>query len=187
MGWPSQIHGLIRVLTGTLLLALFHHPTPAQSATPPPTYSVTVAWDPNPEPTVIGYRAYYGVASRVYTNIVDVGNTTSVTLSGLAEGTRYYFAITAYDILGLESDFSDELSYLPGIPTVRTRVMSDGQAVLTLKGRIDHAYDIEATEDFATWAAIGTVTMGANGSSEFTDPNAASFPKRFYRTRDTEP
>lgn len=151
-----------------------------------PTYSVTIAWDPNPEPTVIGYRAHYGVASRNYPYPADVGNTTSVTIFGLVEGTTYYFAITAYNVLGLESDFSEELTYVPGKPSVRARVSASGQAVLTLCGRINQAYAIEATENFNAWTAIATVTLGAKGTYEFTDSRVSLFPRRFYRLRDLQ-
>ena len=179
--------GGAKAIGATLLVALLMGFSTTQSATAAATYSVTIAWDSNPEPTVIGYRAHYGVASRDYSTVVDVGNTTSVVISGLVEGTPYFFSITAYDVLGLESDFSDELSYVPGTPTVRARVLPSGQAGLTLKGRIDHAYDLEATEDFATWTAIATVTLNANGSYEFTDPQAAFFTRRFYRLHDIQP
>ena len=52
-----------------------------------------------------------------------------------------------------------------------------------MTGPIGHTYDILATQDFVTWTVIGTVTVGASGSLDFTDTNAASFSKRFYRTR----
>jgi hypothetical protein len=35
------------------------------------------------------------------------------------------------------------------------------------------------------WTVIGTATMGASGSLDFTDTNAASFSTRFYRTQQT--
>ncbi|MCL4789632.1 MAG: cadherin-like domain-containing protein, partial [Verrucomicrobia bacterium] len=73
--------------------------------------NVTVQWDPSPDPSVVGYNFYYGVASRTYTNIINVGNATIVTVSNLVAGTTYYFAATAYNILGIESVFSDELVY----------------------------------------------------------------------------
>ena len=38
-----------------------------------------------------------------------------------------------------------------------------------------------------TPTVIGTVTLDASGSGDFADPNAAGFPHRFYRTRDTQP
>ncbi|MBI3853350.1 MAG: tandem-95 repeat protein [Verrucomicrobia bacterium] len=76
---------------------------------------MTLAWDPSTDPDVAGYKIYYGVVSRTYTNMVDVGNATNVTISGLIEGTTYYFAATAYNALGMESDFSNETSY--SVPT----------------------------------------------------------------------
>jgi hypothetical protein len=77
--------------------------------------SVNLAWSPSPDTNVVGYRVYYGVASRTYTNMVDVGAVTNATIGGLVEGKTYYFAATAYNILGLESDYSAEISYtIPG-------------------------------------------------------------------------
>jgi hypothetical protein len=72
---------------------------------------VTLVWNASSDPNVTGYDIYYGVASRSYTNKIDVGNTTNATISGLVEGVTYYFAATAYNVLGIESDFSGEVSY----------------------------------------------------------------------------
>jgi|GEM_PF-4704807 len=75
---------------------------------------VTLAWDPNSEPDLGGYIVYYGVRSRLYTNAINVGNVTTNTVTGLVEGVLYYFAVTAYNTHGLESDYSDEVTYLAG-------------------------------------------------------------------------
>ncbi len=72
---------------------------------------ITLAWDPNDEPDVAGYIVYYGRQSRDYDYDVDVGDYNSVTISGLVEDVRYYFAVTAYDSEGNESDFSQEIAY----------------------------------------------------------------------------
>jgi hypothetical protein len=72
---------------------------------------VTLAWDPNDEPDLAGYIIYYGSQSGYYDYDVDVGNSNSVTISGLAEDVMYYFVVTAYDVAGNESDFSVELTY----------------------------------------------------------------------------
>jgi len=69
---------------------------------------VTLAWDPANDPTVAGYNVYIGGASRNYTNLVDAGDATSVTISNLAPGATYYFAATTYTVSGLESDYSSE-------------------------------------------------------------------------------
>ena len=73
--------------------------------------TVTVAWDPNPEPTVAGYNMYYGTSSGRYTNSVDVGNATRCTISALQEGVTYYLAVTAHDGSGNQSGYSDEIVY----------------------------------------------------------------------------
>jgi fibronectin type 3 domain-containing protein len=72
---------------------------------------VTLAWDPNNEPGVAGYRIYYSLLRRQCSSSVDAGNQTSYTLSNLEDGKTYYFAATAYDQYGDESDFSDEVIF----------------------------------------------------------------------------
>lgn len=71
--------------------------------------NVTLAWDPNTESDLAGYKLYYGTASGVYGTVISVGNQTTYTVTGLPAGT-YYFAVTAYNTEGLESGFSNEVS-----------------------------------------------------------------------------
>jgi fibronectin type III domain protein len=178
LGWSSRIMGLTRVLGGIMFFALLHNPVQAGR-------SVTFAWDRNFETNIADYRIYYGGASRTYTNMVSTGSATSVTIGNLAEGVTYYFAATAYSILGRESDFSDEIGYLvPMAAVVRVRVAPAGQTLLTVTGPIGGTYDIQASQDLKTWTSIGTVTVGTGGVLNFADTNAAAFSKRFYRTRE---
>ena len=72
--------------------------------------SVTLEWDPA-DGDVSGYKLYYGNESRNYDNVIDVGNTTVYTVDGLEDGKVYYFSATSYNDEGLESDFSNEVSY----------------------------------------------------------------------------
>lgn len=75
---------------------------------------VTLAWDQNPEPDVIGYKIYYGQSSGNYSTTIDVGNYTSCVISGLDIDETYYFVATAYTSDD-ESGYSDEISYtVPG-------------------------------------------------------------------------
>lgn len=73
--------------------------------------SVTLAWDASPSPEVIGYKIYVGPSTRVYTNIVTLSNVLTCTISNLNKGGTYFFTATAYDASGLESDYSNEVSY----------------------------------------------------------------------------
>jgi hypothetical protein len=72
---------------------------------------ITLAWDPNPEPEVAGYKVYSGSANRTYSGDADVGNGTNCFMSGLEPGKTYYFAATAYSSTGEESDYSSEIIY----------------------------------------------------------------------------
>jgi hypothetical protein len=73
--------------------------------------SLKLAWDPSPDTSVTGYRLYYGTSGVSYTNVVDTGNRTDYTVTGLDAGTTYYFAATAYTGTGDESTFSNEASF----------------------------------------------------------------------------
>lgn len=70
---------------------------------------IKLAWDPNTEPDLVGYRVYYGTASRTYGTSIDVGNVTSYTLTGLTLGQTYFIAVTAHNTVS-ESGYSNEVS-----------------------------------------------------------------------------
>lgn len=161
---------------------------PALSALPP-NYNVNLAWNPSPSIEVTGYRIYYGVAQGGYTNSVTTGNVTNAVVTGLVSGLPYYFAVAGYNAIGLESELSNEIGYtVPGgLATLQIRVATNKQAILTVTGLIGHTYEIQATSDLKTWTVLGTVTLGSTGLANYTNTNAGSFAKRYYRTRDTQP
>lgn len=77
--------------------------------------TVRVGWDANSEPDLEGYKVYYGTLSGTYANVLDIGMNTGADISSLASGRTYYFAVTAYDVSGNESAFSNEAFILiPG-------------------------------------------------------------------------
>lgn len=178
LGGSWRLGRVTGILVGILFLGLLH--TPVQAG-----QSITLTWSPILDTNVAGCNLYYGVASRTYTNRVDTGKATSATIGNLVEGATYYFAVTAYNALGLESDYSSEVLYIvpAGLARLQIRAAPARQVVLTVTGAIGQTYAILATQDFKTWTTIGSATVGAAGSSDFTDTNAASFPRRFYRTR----
>lgn len=173
-------------LAGIMLLTIIHAPGGLSAQSLPGLYDVTLSWDDDPSPEVAGYIVQYGVERGKYTASVIVGNATTTTVPGLSGGITYFFAVTAYTSNGLESGFSNEVSFVPGLHTARIRRLATGDVVLTVKGLIGHTYDIEATEDFKTWTSIGTVPVGDGGSLDFIDTNAVKYSRRFYRTRDTQ-
>ena len=87
----------------SLLLATTHDVCAAE---------VTLAWDANPEPSVQGYKVYYGKTSESYSSVLDAGNRTDCVITGLDPGVTYYFACTAYSATGDESNFSGEIIFV---------------------------------------------------------------------------
>ena len=154
---PSGTIGLARLLGLILFLAALS--TSAQT-----TQSVTLAWNPSQDTNVAGYFVYYGPASQTYTNKVNAGNATAATITGLVQGTTYYFSVTAYNAFGMESDFSNEASYTVPVPLPMMRI----QLV-------------------SNFTVIGNVTVGDGGTIDIADTTATNLPARSYLASDTVP
>jgi hypothetical protein len=78
----------------------------------PSSSSVTLTWNANTESDLAGYRVYRATSSGAYGAPIATiqGNTTSYIAAGLQFGTTYFFVVTAYDIAGNESAYSNEVS-----------------------------------------------------------------------------
>jgi len=147
--------------------------------------SVTLGWNASPDPSVVGYQVYDGRSSQIYTNIINVGSKTSVTVSNLAVGGTYYFAVTAYDVLGLESLFSNELSYTVPSGTVAPRLqvqLLPGRLLrLSAAGLVGQTYQVQSSQNLTNWSLLGSVTVTNGGGILFTDPSPATNRVRYYR------
>ncbi|MCH8839009.1 MAG: fibronectin type III domain-containing protein, partial [Candidatus Marinimicrobia bacterium] len=73
---------------------------------------VELAWNASPIGDLAGYRIYLDTDSTgfPYADTVDVGNSTSSTLSNLEPGLTYFIAATCYDTDGNESWYSREVA-----------------------------------------------------------------------------
>ena len=174
-------------VAGLLLgFALLHSPASALAVVPS-TGMTGLAWDSSPSSGVAGYRVYLGTASGNYTSSVEAGTATTTTIPNLLSGTTYFFAVKAYNASGVESAFSNEISFVPGVATLQLTVTASGQPFLTVKGLAGHTYEVQATRDLRTWSVLGNVTAGSNGIVTYADNPAVVGLKRFYRTRDLQP
>jgi len=158
----------------------------ALSASAQSQSSVTLAWDLGADNSISGYEIHYGAASHNYTDAVSVGLVSRVTISGLNVGTTYYFAATAYNLLGLESDYSEEVSYtVPPVetiePSLQLTITPTGQVILTGTGTPGQACNILMSQDFMTWTVIGMITFDATGAFQLIDPAGTSQPGAFYK------
>src|SRR5689334_15102053 len=67
------------------------------------TVSVNLAWNPNPEPDIAGYKVYMRAFNTTYGAGTDVGNVTATSVPNLVPGNVYLFRVTAYNASGFES------------------------------------------------------------------------------------
>ena len=72
-------------------------------------HQATITWDASMDPTAVGYRLHYGKTTGSYTSSIEVGSQTTYSVSNLQDGT-YYFAVTSYNVNGIEGKFSNEAS-----------------------------------------------------------------------------
>ncbi len=96
---------------------------PALLTARPGDGSITLSWRKVIDPDLAGYRVYYGDRPSQYFGAdasagpspIDVGNATTVTVSGLSNGKLYYFAVVAYNTTNPVqlSDFSNEVAARP--------------------------------------------------------------------------
>lgn len=154
--------------------------------------TATLLWDPNTETNLAGYCVYIGVASRSYDTNINVGIVTNWPIVNLRTGVLHFIAVTAYDTEGLESDFSEEVSYTPGqtnsssAPSL-TMLGFDPQgcARLLARGLTTQTYRLEASADLRTWTTI-RVFVAETTESMLTDCTTNQ-PQRYYRLAEELP
>ncbi|MBI5414150.1 fibronectin type III domain-containing protein [Candidatus Peregrinibacteria bacterium] len=89
---------------------------------------VNLVWKVSESSSVKGYYVYYSENSGFYIRRSDVGKTTTKTFSqtDLTKNKMYYFAITAYNEKGQESDYSDEVYVKFGVPETESHPFTFG-------------------------------------------------------------
>ena len=129
---------------------------------------VTLAWNKNAEENVVGYNVYYGTSSRNYDFVLDVGDTTTVTISDIPNGFTYYFAVTAYDNSSpsLESTYSNEVSKNTCTYSISPTSANFGASGGT--GSVSVTTQAGCTWTASSGAAWLTITSGSSGTGSGT-------------------
>jgi hypothetical protein len=103
--------------------------------------SAILVWNPpttNADGTLLGdlagYRVYHGISSLNYTWDADVGDVTTYEIDGLTPEITYFFAVTAYDTSGNESEFSNEVSLMRYSLDVNKQGTGSGTVISTPSG-----------------------------------------------------
>ncbi len=140
--------------------------------------SATLSWGAGNAPDLEGYIVYWSTTSinsadfTGYEECQAVGDITSFEITGLEPGQTYYLAVTAMDLAGQESDFSDEISYTtsqyienqPPVALASTDVVV-GQVPLSVNFVASDSYDPDGNIISYNW------TFGDGESSDEICPN----------------
>ena len=123
--------------------------TPINPNAKPGDASVTVSWDANTEADLKNYTVFWGTSSGALTSSINVDKTqTSKTITGLTNGTTYFFAISATDTAGNASAKTSSISATPvkpssgdttppAVPTDLDASNSNGDLILSWKSNTE--------------------------------------------------
>ena len=178
---PPRLFLLLRVLFCWLCAVLGAIPMGVHAV-----QSVTLAWDPNPEPDVAGYRLLYREATSEQVMIIDVGAGTMATVPELREGRTYLFAVTAYNLAGLESLPSDELPYTVPAPPIVLKLQPingfSGAFHVSFSTFAGFRYQLQMSEDLSNWTTLWEQEAAFDGEEiHYVDISSPPPLRRFYR------
>ena len=119
---------------------------------------IKLVWDANTETDLAGYKIYWGTETRVYSNVVDVGNVT-IYFPDLEYDIRYYFAATAYDTAGNESGYSNEVSGIlaspditaPDAPLLAIEIINNEGTLQLAIRKIDNKFNYAILSNMSTF------------------------------------
>lgn len=139
-----------------------------------PVESVILSWDANPEPAPAGYKVYYGTASGVYDQSIDVGNLLEVTVDHLSSTSDYFFVVTAYDAMGLESPPTSELKTIHNDAALYSVALSAGTLTAidavtfasTVPNPVASIWVTPTPRDGLARVSVNNVNVSAGGASQ---------------------
>jgi hypothetical protein len=181
---PTNIFpiGIQRTSSVPILLSAMSRAQPLieQPSPPPVTFiskvNLSASWTTTPDDGAAGYNLYYGTLSRGYLDVIDAGTNLSVVIPNLDCGTTYYFAATAYDHEGMESDFSKEAVYT--VPTwIQMTFLFPVQVNLT---------KVQSSADLLTWEDAFTKPVSSGAQSLVVRAPIMSDPE-FFRAVSVAP
>lgn len=153
----------LKITTGSQLTP----PVPVQEDTQVASGSVTVTWQP--VANAAGYEVHYGTSSGSHPTIFDAGATNSKTITGLTNGTTYYFVVKAYNVAGT-SAASNERTGLPVNPVI-TLVNDTINSMTT--GSLPTGWIVSSASNTGT--TVAALPSGSDKSMKLVDNSSSGF------------
>jgi hypothetical protein len=146
---------------------------------------VSLAWNANPEADITGYRVSYGTTSGVYQNVVSVGTNPTASISGLNEGTTYFFAVSALNQAGLQSPLSSQISYQVPVTTPTNQAPVATAASVATNEDASVNILLKGTDPENSPLTYSVVTSPTKGVLSGTAPNLTYSPSADYSGSDS--
>ena len=142
---------------------------------------------------------YWSLLTVTETRSLSAGSeywqTNTVSLAGLNNGNYYLILDVNSSREWFETDWDDNRLFAPiqvnfsspATPRITGgQFLADGTFELAVFGQIGTEYVLQASTDLASWVNVTTFTCYAL-PTYISDPQAGSFPRRFYRVASTAP
>ncbi len=135
---------------------------------------VKLTWNRNTESDFLRYRIYGGTSSNPTIKIdstIGGSSDTTKTISGLTNGTIYYFRITAIDSAGLESGFSNEVNATPSAvvdntpPIISVNTPTGTPVIVSANGQVSSSPQVSASASDAG-SGISRMRVAYRNTSE---------------------
>ncbi|MFA4907281.1 MAG: FG-GAP-like repeat-containing protein, partial [archaeon] len=139
---------------------------------------VTLKWQKNTDDDFLRYRIYGGTSANPTTKIDSTTGgilDTVKVITGLTNGTTYYYRITAVDSAGNESNYSNEVSTTPSIFTEQTGISLTGVDYSSVVwGDYDNDGDLDILLTGYTGSTYVSKIYRNNGNNSFTEQTGIS-------------
>ncbi len=97
---------------------------------------------------------------------IDAGGSFQFTDPAAKSRPRFFYRLQSIPVTG---------------PKLQIRASAGGPMVLSATGQAAQTYIVLSSQNLTTWTAVGTMTLDAAGSGQFTDPTGNSRPHCMYR------
>ncbi len=144
----------------------------------------SLAWNANPEPDIVSYRVHVGTSSRQYSQSFST-TAPNINISTLPAGPTYFFAVSAVNSAGLESDFSAEISSgggTPSGPSVNT-TLTTTSIRMTVQTTASSVVAFDSSTNLVDWQFFANRTANASGVATLNQARSSALPAQFYRVR----
>lgn len=116
---------------------------------------VDISWNPNYENDVAGYNIYYALSYNGKYTLIGSSNDNYFVDYDAANGTTYYYAVTAYDYNGNESELSYDAIYAVPRPEGFNQAIFDFHHYPDLAGYTFNDYSVVPFDDQSTDFFLG--------------------------------